>query len=82
MYAFPSVDEINPPRPILGGDEEAVDVEPKKLHLLKYLNSSVPVGSRYAIPAPNLEEVCKMHFDAWEGIPLRHSFDGAPASLY
>jgi hypothetical protein len=82
MYALPSVDEINPDRPSFPGDEEPVEVEPEKLHLLKYLGSSVPVGSKHAVPAPNFEEVCKMHYDAWEGIALRHSFDGSPASLY
>jgi hypothetical protein len=82
MYAFPSVDEINPAPPILPDGEEPVEVEAEKLYFLKYLNSTVPRGSRYAVAAPNLEEICKMHFDAWEGIALRHSFDGSVASLY
>lgn len=79
IYAVPSVDEIE-----LGHHDDVTDSDLiMKSQLVAYLNSSLPNTARNAPVQPKFDEVAKLHFDAWEGIGLRHIFDGSgAATLY
>jgi hypothetical protein len=83
MYAVPSIDELDKTTDgglnVQNGADEAL-----KMQLLcKYLTSGINKKAKIAPAVPNLDDAARLHFDAWEGIGLRHTFDGsAAASLY
>jgi hypothetical protein len=74
MYAVPCIDEIRVPMQVQPNDVENVE----KNKLLKYLAAPQPKNAPQSPPAPDFRELCKAHFDAWEGMAIQHTYKRLP----